>query len=125
MRLSRGFVAAAIVISSACTGLDEEGLFDGSAGDGDSGDSGDSGVIVCSAGKVLCGAACIDPNGDPNNCGACNHVCEGGLVCSDGTCAATCGSDQVACGDAGTCASTKTDDSNCGGCGIKCASSVT
>ena len=34
----------------------------------------------------LCGSACVNPQTDTSNCGACNHACSPGETCSDGMC---------------------------------------
>jgi hypothetical protein len=36
-------------------------------------------------GKTQCGASCVDVTGDPDNCGACGHGCQGG-ACTAGLC---------------------------------------
>lgn len=55
---------------------------------------------------------------DPENCGACGKKCAAGEVCSQGTCALSCGGGTTKCGT--TCVDTKADPSNCGACGTKC-----
>jgi len=60
-------------------------------GDGASGsDSGADGLadgpmIQCDGGLTACGPSCIDTHGDPKNCGACGHDCQGGQ-CQQGAC---------------------------------------
>jgi hypothetical protein len=57
------------------------------SGDGASGsESGaDAPTVQCDGGLTACGAACIDTRGDPKNCGACAHDCQGG-ECQHGVC---------------------------------------
>src|SRR5882762_2664453 len=40
---------------------------------------------LCGPGQMDCGG-CVDLQTDPNNCGACGHVCAAGDVCIAGTC---------------------------------------
>jgi hypothetical protein len=44
----------------------------------------DNGYVTCSTGCCSCG----DTQNDPNNCGACGHVCTGGESCNSGICGA-------------------------------------
>lgn len=41
---------------------------------------------MCSPGRTLCGAECVDTQSDPRHCGWCNHGCAEGQVCAHGTC---------------------------------------
>ncbi len=121
--------------------------------------------IVCGGGQCLCeggqgticlsvdedsatSLACVDTTSDPNNCGGCGIVPDGGGpypdgglppsaficadVCSGGGC--VCGGIQLSCAagtwnadggpnDAGACLSVATDANNCGACGNACSSS--
>jgi hypothetical protein len=64
---------------------------DGGAGDGgqdvtayDAGPGPDA--LVCTLPAIACNGVCIDVSTDPDNCGACGHVCASG-ICSAGVCA--------------------------------------
>jgi hypothetical protein len=52
-------------------------------------DAGDAGIppdaLVCTPPELACGGVCIDVSSDPDNCGACNHVCASG-ICTLGHC---------------------------------------
>jgi hypothetical protein len=78
---------------------------------------------TCPAPLLACGASCVDPRNDPQNCGACGKACAAGLACAAGECAAACPSPQVKCDGGGQprCVSIDTDRSNCGACGKACA----
>jgi len=73
----------------------------------------------CSDGQ-FCGAFCKDTSNDPNNCGACGHVCTGGTSCNNGVC--TCPGGLTNCG--GVCKDTSSDPNNCGHCGNVCPGTV-
>jgi hypothetical protein len=75
---------------------------DGSTASNDANGGGD-GAVMCTAPKVACNAACVDPasfKGDAKNCGACGHDCLGGActqsVCSSATVLAASGTDASA-----------------------------
>ena len=74
----------------------------------------------CATPQILCGATCIDPRSDPNNCGVCGVVCSSGQVCIAAKCGIACPTGQMACNS--TCANLMTDGSNCGSCGNACPS---
>lgn len=74
--------------------------------------------VGCPAGQILCGGTCIDPTGDPNNCGSCGMVCGSGTTCTNSSCAPTCTAPKQIC--SGSCVNTQTDPNNCGSCGKSC-----
>ncbi|KZV96583.1 hypothetical protein EXIGLDRAFT_421213 [Exidia glandulosa HHB12029] len=94
-------------------------------------------TLACPCGSEyeLCGPACRDLQGDPDNCGTCEHTCSGSNPgCCEGECAdftswETCGSClnqcnvdlNEACCD-GTCANLFANQDHCGACGTPCAS---
>jgi len=66
-----------------------------------------------------CGGACIDPQIDRNNCGACGQVCGPTEACSNGKCVApSCDSASTVCN--GACVNLALDRNNCGQCGNAC-----
>ncbi|MGO9835908.1 MAG: hypothetical protein ACLP1X_17025 [Polyangiaceae bacterium] len=71
----------------------------------------------------LCNGSCTDTNTDPNNCGACGHLCATGQSCAGGACS-PCPSPQVVCASNNTCTDTTSDPSNCGACGHNCQGST-
>ncbi len=70
---------------------------------------------VCTAPRILCGGACLDPRTDPANCGSCNNDCAtavtGSNGCSSSTC--TCPSNSTKCG--ADCLALSQDPTHCGG----------
>lgn len=75
-------------------------------------------AVTCQAPLIACGASCIDPTSDPNNCGQCGMSCGTG-VCSQSACATGCLPTLQQCGQA--CVDTQNDVFNCGGCNIPCS----
>lgn len=128
---------------SAGAGTGAGGATTGSAGAGTGGAGAAGGGMTTGtggAGECLEGTA--DCNGDPadgcevslksdpNNCGACGTVCQGGggvpPVCSFGECKLDCAVGQGDCdmNAANGCETNLLDDSqNCGGCGLSCMGS--
>jgi hypothetical protein len=41
---------------------------------------------TCTAPQIACGATCVNPTSDSNNCGGCGRVCAGGGECRAGAC---------------------------------------
>jgi hypothetical protein len=86
-----------------------------------------SGACSCLA-QYRCGAACVDTQSDPHNCGACGHACDQGASCAAGQCACSSGP-QLVCG--GQCVASSTTYHDCGGACAKnsdvatCGSSCT
>src|SRR6476469_3708291 len=78
-------------------------------------------VNVCPTGQVRCGSQCVDLVSNPANCGACNHPCSTGMVCSNSVCTTMCGPGQTNCN--GACVNVTMDHDNCGGCGRRCTAS--
>src|SRR3954469_25370232 len=72
----------------------------------------------CPTSSACCNGVCTDVSSDPNNCGACGHVCPAfSPVCGQGACSA-CPDGTSNCG--GACIDTNWDALNCGGCGNQC-----
>ena len=61
---------------------------------------------------------------DPANCGACEHVCAAGEICSVGTCHVGCaGGGWKICG--GACVDTSHEQNHCGACEVVCLADQT
>lgn len=73
---------------------------------------------ICRLGAVPCDGACIDPQRNPNHCGACGQMCGAAELCVNGTCSPACGT-EANCGDA--CASLADDPRHCGACDRACS----
>ena len=112
-------------------GDDGGGVVDSGGGGGDTSTGGDTTVppgdtkadapasdAPCVAPSKTCGSKCTDVTKDPANCGACGKACAAGVVCVDGGCKASCGTDTVSCD--GTCVNLLTDKDHCGACTTKC-----
>ncbi len=97
---------------------------------------------TCDARLSVCANVCVDPTGDPRNCGGCAIVCGGTEPCSAGECVAPTSSDDAgSAGDGGSsadvpcgvrlitcgtaCIDPLADPQNCGGCGMACAAGDT
>jgi hypothetical protein len=95
---------------------------DASEEGGASGTGGTTGGNGCGSLQALCGSDCVLLSNDPKHCGACDHACATGQVCSAGNC--LCKIDAgtpdaaVLCGVA--CVDTSADIANCGTCGNVC-----
>ena len=77
-------------------------------------------VSACSAPRINCGGACVDPSTDARNCGVCGNVCASGTACTNGMCSSVvCMAGQTRCANA--CVNLANDPSNCGACGLICA----
>lgn len=107
LALVLGTILAAGLAACGRSDLDADGPRDG-GGDGP----------ACPAPRQLCGGACVDTRTDRAHCGGCNVTCPRALVCSGGSCVASCGAGETDCG--GTCVDTQTDAQNCGACGKRC-----
>ncbi|MGM0559220.1 MAG: hypothetical protein ACQEVA_22735 [Myxococcota bacterium] len=75
--------------------------------------------LQCLRWETNCGGECVDRQSDPENCGACGNVCEGGKLCSSGTCVHNCPEGTRRCGDA--CVDLDTSEEHCGACDNRCA----
>jgi len=84
--------------------------------------------LLCPERFIDCGGDCIDPRTDGRFCGASDtcegedvgQSCEGGDVCDNGVCTATCSNDLVYCEETDSCADLANDPDNCGSCGYDC-----
>lgn len=82
-------------------------------------------VGTCQAGRADCN---LDPKDGCevelatalDHCGACNHVCDSGLVCNSGTCTSSCPAGKTDCG--GSCVDLSSSADHCGSCGNACSS---
>ena len=75
----------------------------------------------CVSPQIACDGGCVDPRGDPANCGACGKTCGTGNVCNAGACALSCSGGTSSC--AGSCVDTASDPVHCGACGTACPTS--
>lgn len=81
----------------------------------------------CPSSEYACGGKCIDPQSDPNYCGAASN-CSGGAVCGPssacyrGLCEPLCATGQVMCN--GTCIDPQTDQAYCGASGFCAGATV-
>jgi Stigma-specific protein, Stig1 len=76
-------------------------------------------------GLILCGAMCVTPETDTENCGTCGNQCAAGEACVNGVCGTQCPTGNLLCakdGGAATCVNAMTDNANCGACGAACSS---
>jgi hypothetical protein len=73
---------------------------------------------ACAPGELACSGTCVEPDKDPENCGACGKSCKSDEVCSKGQCTGRCLSFETACGTA--CKNLASDLANCGACGKAC-----
>jgi hypothetical protein len=94
--------------------------------------------VVCPGEDLLCDGECVDGRLDPNNCGACDVVCDPATqFCDAGSCCnrqnVACQADDECCNFAPTttigtrccgnvCIFVTSDEQNCGACGNTCDS---
>ncbi|AKU95072.1 Tryptophan synthase alpha chain [Labilithrix luteola] len=94
-------------------------------------------TCLCGPGETACGAIgsptgniyCYDLSNDPNNCGACGHVCptapNATAVCKSGICGLKCPANRADCNGSwadGCEIDLLTNMNNCGACGNACDS---
>lgn len=72
----------------------------------------------CAPPLLECGATCVDPRVDRQNCGGCNQPCLNGDACVMGQCRPVCAGGLAPCGM--VCVDTASDPLNCGQCGMPC-----
>ncbi|AKT38041.1 fibrinogen-like YCDxxxxGGGW domain-containing protein [Chondromyces crocatus] len=53
------------------------------------GDGAVTSAVPCEGGLTRCGDGCVDPQGNPDHCGACGVACDDGEACIAGACAAS------------------------------------
>ena len=109
--------------AEACNGADDD--CDGRVDDGAT----CPGDQACEAGACRCpgllpedcGAQCVDPGTDPDNCGGCGNRCGDDEVCSGGRCVPRdepCAAGLTRCG--GSCVDLQTHALHCGRCWSQC-----
>ncbi len=72
----------------------------------------------CPVGYEVCGNFCVPTQSDATNCGSCDNVCGGGLVCSLGACSSSCAPGLTQCG--ASCVDLMASSANCGACDVSC-----
>jgi len=83
-------------------------------------------VPRCDPGELVCDGACVDPDSDPQHCGAtwqcmgmdAGEVCQPPQVCDQGACESSCSPPLSPCD--GGCVDLGTDRDHCSGCGLAC-----
>jgi len=84
-------------------------------------------VLDCPSGLLDCDGVCIQPDADPDHCGAfadcqgdaAGEQCAPDELCSAGSCVDACGGGLSQC--VGGCVDLATDSNNCGSCRQRCA----
>ncbi len=118
VRSSRGVVLAAVVAASLGCG-DNRGQ--GFTPEPDAGPRTDLGLPdgeSCPAGRVQCGAGCVDTLTDRDHCGDCGQRCPDSQMCVQGLCQNECPQGQLRCD--GVCVNLNTSQAHCGSCGAVC-----
>ena len=80
-----------------------------------------AGACVCPTGWQVCGAICVDPLTNHDNCGGCGKPCGTRAICSAGACACASGSGLSVCYN--QCYDTATDPQFCGAGCVNCTTS--
>src|SRR5262249_51578818 len=120
----RAFFVAALffaLVAVSCGGRPVACSTDADCPQGNTSDSRDCLLApppACTNGQSACASACVELESDPTNCGSCGHVCDSGLVCSNGACQPACAVGLTKCG--AKCADTTSDPTSCGACGVAC-----
>jgi hypothetical protein len=73
-----------------------------------------AGTCVCAAPALTCGGACVDPQTDVANCGACGKACDASELCAKGACYPKDCAGQV-CGPSQVCDQNRCVDRACAG----------
>jgi hypothetical protein len=111
MKKTKFVIAALLGAGISAVGCGDDGKGGGSAGAGGAG--------ACPEGQELCGDECVTLASNRDHCGACGQACEGGTVCEEGSCVASCSTNRTECD--GGCVDVQTDPDHCGACGNECA----